>query len=83
MGRKEAITKPKELLIIIEQYIEKKIEQGVQDQIHELNEPDGPIIYECIVLALKKAKVPMSKWDGIIKYVEKSKHKEGFKFKLW
>ncbi len=76
------INEPKDILPIIQQYIEKKIEEGVDKRISELNEPDGAIIWECMVRAFGKAKISHSKWDEIREYVEKSMHDEGWKFTL-
>lgn len=76
------INEPKDLLPIIQEYIERKIDDGISARIHEFNEPDGAVIWECILRALEKAKVPYSKWDSIRKHVEKVMRKEGFKFTL-
>lgn len=76
------INEPKDILPLIQEYIENKIEEGIEERISELNEPDGAIIWECIIRALDEAKVPHSKWDAIRKTVQKSMHNEGFKFIL-
>ncbi len=76
------ISEPKDILPIIQQYIEKKIDEGVDERISELNEPDGAIIWECMVRAFNKAEIPHSKWAAIREYVEKSMHEEGWKFIL-
>lgn len=72
----------KDILPIINDYIEKKIDEGVDERISELNEPDGAVIWECMVRAFEMAKIPHSKWNRIRTHVEKSMHAEGWKFKL-
>lgn len=76
--------KRKNYLLLIESLIADQIEEGVDEELSELNpnEPDGAIIWECISRAMEEAKVPYSEWDKIRKYVEKSMHDEGWKFIL-
>ena len=76
------IDKIEDILPILQKYIDKKVEDGVEERLDELNEPDGSIIWECIGRALKMAQVPNHKWEGIRKHVESSMHDEGWKFKL-
>lgn len=79
---KNKINEPKYILPIIEEYIEYKIEEGVENRIEELNKPDGALVWHCIIMALQKAEVPIKKWDSIRKYVQKSMKEEGVDFTL-
>lgn len=76
------INKRENILLIIQQHIEDEISEGIDNRLSELNEPDGSVIWECILRVFEKAEIPDSERDGIREYVQESMHKEGFKFIL-